>query len=74
MPRISEIVARGFVAIAYVALSSLPFVYAMSRLQSVTGQTPLTVCLKDLIYQVFQDRIDPSNTLVHIFGYSEKFL
>ena len=45
MPRISEIVARGFVAIAYVALSSLPFVYAMSRLQSVTGQTPLEAVL-----------------------------
>ena len=46
MPRNSEIVGRGFVVIAYVALSSLPFVYAMARLQSVTGKNPLEAFLE----------------------------
>ncbi|MDG1556212.1 MAG: hypothetical protein P8Q98_00245, partial [Candidatus Poseidoniaceae archaeon] len=46
MPRNSEIVGRGFVVTAYVVLSSLPFVYAMARLQSVTGKTPLEAFLE----------------------------
>ena len=41
MPRNSELVGRGFVVLSYVVLSTLPFVYAMARLQMVTGQTPL---------------------------------
>ncbi|MBT5618571.1 MAG: iron ABC transporter permease [Euryarchaeota archaeon] len=45
MPRNSEVVGRGFVVISYVMLSTLPFVYAMARLQSVTSQTPLEALL-----------------------------
>ena len=41
MARTSETVARAFIVLGYITLSGLPFVYALGRLQSVTGQNPI---------------------------------
>ena len=41
MARNSETVARAFIVLGYITLSGLPFVYALGRLQSVTGQNPI---------------------------------
>ena len=41
MLRTSETVGRTLIVLSYIALSSLPFVYALGRLQSVTGQNPI---------------------------------
>ena len=41
MLRTSETVARTLIVLSYITLSGLPFVYALGRLQSVTGQNPI---------------------------------
>ena len=38
MLRTSETVARTLIVLSYITLAGLPFVYALGRLQSVTGQ------------------------------------